>query len=387
MFKPAVRKKVRFKMAISAPSGGGKTYSALLIAKGLVGDGKIALIDTENGSASLYAGAKGIPAFDTVTLGPPFTSARYVEAIKAAVKAGYACVIIDSISHQWFGEGGILDRKDKEQLAKPTLNGYTLWAKYTPEHTAFMQAILQADIHVIVTMRSKTEYILETNDRGKQTPRKVGMAPVQRDGVEYEWSLVIDLADNHMATVSKDRTGLFDGQVFLPGVETGEAVANWLATGAEPDPVAPPPVQPRAPIANGSGPAIVRTPVVGLKPTSVASAGDLCDLYDAQRMKEVRETTGWTKDQGLEAMRLITGGERVGEITKARLQEVLSYMSSWTQRAEEGLVELRGHHAAPASLTEPTQLGEGDEEANRAMAAASEFAESQSGFGFGGPAQ
>ncbi len=231
VFKKAERSRVFPKLALTGPSGSGKTYSALQIAKGL--GGKIAVIDTENGSASMYAGLPGMPEFDVIELRPPFLSSRYIELIKAAVAAKYDTLIVDSITHQWNGEGGIMDRKDKEQLAKPTLNGYTLWSKYTPEHETFKQAVLQSQIAIIATIRSKQEYVLEQNDKGKTAPRKVGLAPVQRDGIEYEFSVVFDLNTEHVATVSKDRTGLFDGRFFKPDHTTGEEIRTWLSSGAE----------------------------------------------------------------------------------------------------------------------------------------------------------
>jgi KaiC/GvpD/RAD55 family RecA-like ATPase len=231
LFKKATRHQVKLKMAVTGPSGSGKTYSALLIAKGL-GAKKIAVLDTENDSVQLYAGAKGLPDFDSLTMQAPFLTDKYIQVINAAVKEGYDALIIDSISHQWSGEGGVLDRKEKEQAAKPTANSYTLWAKYTPEHERFKQAIVQAPLHLIVTMRSKQDYVLTQNEKGKQTPQKVGLAPVQREQLEYEFTTVFDLSMEHTATASKDRTGLFDGQFFTPSVETGEKLLQWLNQGS-----------------------------------------------------------------------------------------------------------------------------------------------------------
>lgn len=231
-FKPAQRKSVKIKLALAGPSGSGKTYSALKLAQGLVGPkGRIAVVDTENDSAQLYADVDGMPAYDTVTMGPPFLSDKYSMAIKAAVEAGFDALIIDSASHQWNGDGGIMDRIDKEKMAKPGLNTYTLWAKYTPEHERFKSAIVQSPIHIIVTLRSKQEYVLQENEKGKATPKKVGMAPVQRDQFEYEFTTVFDLSMEHYASVSKDRTNLFDGQNFKITEETGQAIIEWLKGG------------------------------------------------------------------------------------------------------------------------------------------------------------
>lgn len=214
-------------MAITGPSGAGKTYTALKIAKGL-SSGKIAVIDTEAGSAQLYSNQVGIPDYDIVELAPPFTTPRYIELIDMAVREKYDVLIIDSISHQWQGAGSIMDRKEQEQLAKPTQNSFTLFSKYTPEHERFKQSIIQSDIHIIATMRSKTEYAMETNERGKTAPRKVGLAPIQREGMDYEFSTVLDLNLDHIVTVSKDRTSLFDGKNFVPDENTGIQIKEWL---------------------------------------------------------------------------------------------------------------------------------------------------------------
>lgn len=228
MFKKAVRKRAKLKLAITGPSGSGKTLSSLYIAKGL--GGKVAVIDTENGSASLYAGRSDVPEFDSFELTSPYTTQAYLKAINEAVKAGYDVLIIDSGSHQWAGDGGILTRKEQADQ-KPGSNSYTNWGRFTPEHEQFKSAILQMPIHLIMTLRSKQEYVLQQNEKGKQAPIKVGMAPVQRESFEYEFSSVLDVDMTHTAESSKDRTGLFDGQRFKITQETGEKLGAWLNTG------------------------------------------------------------------------------------------------------------------------------------------------------------
>lgn len=227
-FRKATRQAVKLKIAVQGPSGSGKTFGALSIASAL--GGKVAVIDTENGSASLYADHF---AFDTLDLAPPYTTKRYVEAITAAVEAGYEIIVVDSLSHQWMGEGGILSRKEALD-ARPGSNSYTNWAKFTSEHEAFKAAILSTPAHLIATIRAKQDYVLETNDKGKQQPKKVGMAPVQREGMEYEFSIVFELQMEHRALVSKDRTGLFDSaepiDLSLPA--TAKRITQWLSTGA-----------------------------------------------------------------------------------------------------------------------------------------------------------
>lgn len=232
MFKKAVRSSVKLKLAITGPSGSGKTYSALKIAQGL--GGKIAVIDTENASASLYSDSKGIPEFDTCNVSSPYTVEKYREAIHGAIKAGYETLVIDSISHVWAGEGGLLEQKEILDNRGGRQNSYTNWATITKQHEQFKSEILNADINIIGTMRSKQEYA-QIDDNGKKTIRKLGMAPIQRDGIEYEFTIVFDMAMNHTAEVSKDRTGLFDGKIFKPTEETGKEIKRWVESGRHSD--------------------------------------------------------------------------------------------------------------------------------------------------------
>lgn len=223
-FKKAERKQVKLKIAISGPSGSGKTFSSLEMSKGI--GKRIALVDTENKSASLYSDRFD---FDTLEIDPPYTTDKYLKAIKAAVDAGYDVLIIDSLSHAWAGEGGLLAKKGA--LDARGGNNYTNWAPITIEQEALMSAIQNANIHLIVTLRSKQEYVLEVNDKGKQAPRKVGLAPIQRDGTEYLFTTVFDCAMDHHASVSKDRTSLFDGKLFKITQDTGKLFMDWLASG------------------------------------------------------------------------------------------------------------------------------------------------------------
>jgi hypothetical protein len=229
LFNKAERKRAKLKIALTGPSGAGKTYSALLMAKGF--GGKVAVIDTEKGSASLYAGNKDIGVdFDVLEIEPPFRTKKYIQAMQAAIDEGYDTLIVDSITHAWAGEGGLLQQKEEIDAAGRG-NSYTNWAKITKDHEAFMSAILQLPINMIVTMRSKMEYVLEQNDKGRAAPKRVGMAPVQRDGVIYEFSVVYDIAINHMAQVSKDRTGIYDDTFFKITADHGRELIDWINTG------------------------------------------------------------------------------------------------------------------------------------------------------------
>ena len=226
-FHKAERRKAKLRLGITGPAGSGKTYGALLVGMGL--GGKIAMIDTENGSGDLYS---GLGDYDVCTIEAPYTVQKYLTAIEEAEKAGYDVLIIDSLSHAWAGEGGLLDMQGKIADSSRSGNSYTAWRQVTPLHNKLVEAMLASKCHVIATMRSKTEYVQEKGDNGKTIIRKVGLAPVQRDGMDYEFGTVFDLGLNHAATVSKDRTSLFDGDVFTLSKETGEKLKAWLESGA-----------------------------------------------------------------------------------------------------------------------------------------------------------
>lgn len=225
--RKAVRKKAKLRLGLVAPSGAGKTYSALLLAFGM--GGKVGLIDTEHGSGDLYA---DLGEYDIIQIEAPYTVEKYLSAMAAFEKAGYTTLIIDSLSHAWAGDGGLLDQQGKI-FDSGRGNGFAAWRTITPKHNELVEAMLSSPCHVIATMRAKTEYVIEKNDKGKDAPRKVGLSPVQRDGMEYEFTVVLDVAMNHFASASKDRTGLFDGQFFKIDRETGESLTQWLDSGID----------------------------------------------------------------------------------------------------------------------------------------------------------
>ena len=222
--KKAERKQARIKMALQGPSGSGKTYSALLIAYGLCHDwNKIALIDTENQSSHLYA---HLGSYQVLSLDPPFSPERYITALKTCIEAGAEIIIIDSISHEWEGEGGILSIH-----GNMTGNSFTNWNVVTPRHNAFINAIIQCPVHLIATIRSKQDYVLSEKN-GKYVPEKVGLKGVTREGVDYEMTLVLELDIKHNTTATKDRTGLFiDKPSFKIDPTTGEKIKQWCESG------------------------------------------------------------------------------------------------------------------------------------------------------------
>jgi len=228
MFQKAQRKRAKLRLAIEGPSGSGKTFSAIKIARGLVGpDGKIAVLDTENESASLYA---HLTDYDVAPLSAPYEPEKFIKAIREAERSGYDCLILDSISHEWSGKGGCL-----EIHGAMTGNSFMNWGKITPRHDAFMQAMIQSPLHIIATMRSKETYTqVEDSKTGKIKPEKAGEAPQQRQGVAYEFTVVLTMNIKHTAESTKDRTGLFPADyTFTPGEETGGLLANWLNEGVE----------------------------------------------------------------------------------------------------------------------------------------------------------
>lgn len=236
-FTKAVRKQAKLRLALTAPSGAGKTYGALMIAKGL--GGRIAVIDTERGSASLYS---HLVEFDTLELNPPYSPERYIEAIRAAEQAGYDIIIIDSTTHEWNGTGGALEIN--ETLAKSKFGGNTwaAWNETTPRHRAFIDCMLQAKSHIIATGRSKTETAQADGPNGRKKVVKLGMKTEQRDGFEFEFTVVLDIIhEGHYAAASKDRTGLFSGDPKPISEQTGKDLLAWLNSGVEMLPEPPKP--------------------------------------------------------------------------------------------------------------------------------------------------
>lgn len=227
--RKAERRKAKLRLALIGPTGSGKTMSALRMAFGL--GGKIGLIDTEHGSGDLYA---DIGDYDVISLEPPYTVPKYREAIHAFEDAGYDVIIVDSLTHAWAGEGGLLDKQG--QLEKDTSrfkNSFQTWREITPEHNKLVEELIGSPSHVIATLRVKTEYVMERNDRGKMEPRKIGLAPIFRDGIEYEFTLCMDVDADHYAKASKDRTTIFEGWRDQITEETGRRLKEWLDSGAE----------------------------------------------------------------------------------------------------------------------------------------------------------
>jgi hypothetical protein len=223
--RKATRKTVKLRLGLSGASGFGKTYSGLLLAYGMTNDwGKIAVIDTENGSAELYS---NLGDFNVITLAAPFNPEKYTEAVKTCEKAGMEVIIIDSITHEWDGRGGCLDIQTE-------LGGkYQDWAKVSPRHQKFLDSILQSKCHIITTVRRKQDYEMTKDSNGKTKVEKAGTKEITREGYEYELTLNLEfINDKHLVRASKDRTGLFmDQPEFIITPETGKALIEWCNTG------------------------------------------------------------------------------------------------------------------------------------------------------------
>jgi|ETNvirenome_6_85_1030632.scaffolds.fasta_scaffold50547_3 hypothetical protein len=222
MFKKATKEKSKLRILFEGASGSGKTYSSLVLASGF--NEKIAVIDTEKGSASLYSSEFD---FDVCELSPPYTPESYTSTIKLAESEGYGIIIIDSITQEWSGPGGCLD-------IQSNLGGqYRDWAKVTPRHNKFIESILQSKCHIVATARTKADYVVETNSKGKSAPKKVGLKTEQRDGLDFEFTSVLRLNENHMFESTKDRTHLFDGKDGIVTKEHSHLLLSWLNEGIE----------------------------------------------------------------------------------------------------------------------------------------------------------
>ena len=225
-FTKAERKKAKLRLALTGVSGCGKTYSALRIATGM--GGKIAVIDTENDSSNLYASEF---SFSSINL-DDHSPEGYIQAINDAEKEGFDIVIVDSLSHVWTY---CKDEVDKVANKSFKGNSWAAWSKVTPRYNALIQRMIQSNIHVITTMRAKTETAQQKDSNNRTVVVKLGMKTEMRDGIEFEFTTVIDIDhETNGAAVSKDRTHVFKGRDHLPLDESmGEALMSWLMDGTE----------------------------------------------------------------------------------------------------------------------------------------------------------
>lgn len=236
-FKKAIKRDAKLRLALCGAAGSGKTFTLLRLATSL--GGPIAYIDTEHGSASKYAhtdkcGGPGVcedPSHFEFDVDEPqtFDPRDLIDAINNAVEGGYRCICIDSLSHYWMGVGGELELVDN--AAKGTKgNSFAAWKAVTPLHTALVDKLISAQIHVLVSMRTKTEWVIEDNDRGKKQPRKIGMQPIMRDGIEFEFDVCGDMDQDNNLVVTKTRCSALSGKVInRPGPDMASILREWLA--------------------------------------------------------------------------------------------------------------------------------------------------------------
>ena len=293
----AQKKLSKLRLGLAGTSGSGKTYSALLLASGMTSWNKICIIDTENGSADLYS---HLGEYNVITLTPDFRGQggqvgfapeNYIECITAAENADMDVIIIDSITHEWDGRGGCLELVESIAQNSSSKSSYTAWAKITPRHQAFVQKILQSPRHIITTVRRKQDYEMSKDAGGKTKVTKMGLKEITREGFEYELTLSFVIEQNHMATASKDRTGVFmDKPEFVISEHTGKTLLAWAHSGESPitEPVKVEPVEP--------------VKAVKASPAQIKMIHTLCtkkgkDYTVTKKFYKIEHLTDLTKDQ------------------------------------------------------------------------------------------
>lgn len=335
MFQKAVKHEAKLRLAIAGPSGSGKTYTALAIATAM--GGPVAVVDTEHGSASKYA---DLFTFDVMEMRPPFHPDRFCEAIAEAAKAGYGVIILDSLTHAWNGTGGLLEIVDQAAARMKTSNTYAAWKDATPIHNHLIETIVGSDIHIIATMRSKQEYSQE-KEGNKTVIKKVGMAPIQRDGMEYEFDVFLDMDIDNNAIVSKTRCPDLTNRIFpKPGADIAGILAAWLH--GQPAP-AMPAAQPAPATAkpNGNTP----TPPAPTQDTH-ATDGTLrrmnqlgSQFYGAEWDTMRHDLCGWASNGRTKTSREITEQE-AAKIVRGIELKIEKAKASYTTAAEAAAAEL-----------------------------------------------
>ncbi len=316
--RKATKQKAKLRIGLAGPSGAGKTYSALLMASGMTSWDKIALIDTENGSGDLYA---SLGEYNVWPLKAPFTPEKYRQAITACENEGIEVIIIDSVTHEWDGEGGI-----KEVHDKMPGNSFTNWAKVNPRHNAFIQAILKSTCHIITTVRSKQGYDMSTNE-GKTTVTKVGLREVQREGFEYELTANLNIDVAHMASASKDRTGLFvERDPFVVSSKTGKELMKWCQEGADPIAI------------EDDKPAPAASPTPATKTVDTVSPEEVSNPHLLSLQKELKNQGATTKAEALALLNKMLPGNydsiSMNE-TDAKTTLIMLLMASAKKKADK----------------------------------------------------
>jgi len=311
-FKKAVKEQAKLRLAVIGPSGSGKTFSSLRIACEMArlmreagqGNGRVGLIDTERESASLYANKFDFDAMPLDSHSP----ISYVDAITLAENEGIDILIVDSLSHAWMGKDGALEQVDKA-VERGAGNSFSAWRTVTPKHNALVDKILSSKLHLIATIRAKTEYVQEKNDKGKTEIKKLGMAAIQRDGLEYEFTCVGDLDLQNNFKVSKTRLDgvVSPGEIFeKPGELFAQKVYGWLIDGApkrEPAPLAPAAPSPVAAAVSPLAAAIDEATDAFIKAIETAETREALDAAIRGPGKPAKGTPGYQRAADAYTMR------------------------------------------------------------------------------------
>jgi len=355
-FRKATKEQLKLRMALIGPAGSGKTYSALNIAQHL--GKRIAVIDTEHGSASKYA---GLFAFDVVEL-DSFHPQNYIAGIQAAEQAGYDVLIIDSLSHAWMGKDGALELVDRAAKRSSSGNSFAAWRDVTPLHNQLVEAMLACRLHLIVTMRSKMEYVIETNEKGRQVPKKVGLAPIQREGLDFEFDIVGDMDLENNLIVGKTRCPACAGAVVgKPGKEIADILLAWLTDGAPPAelPKAPTP-SPTAQAAPAARPAPHPVPQTsGFPGDVVVNFGKHSGKTVSTILAEDPGYVKWLADKAqdaavkLAAQTLLQSAEqpKTAEQPTVPTETLANYNQTLVSEAQlKRLYAIAGEHKVPAAI-------------------------------------
>ena len=325
MFAPATKKQLKARITLDGPAGSGKTYTALRFAMALAQGGRVAVIDTEHRSASKYVGESpdGFPWEFSVCEMEHYAPSTYTQVVRSAGLEGFAVIVVDSLSHAWEGVGGALDQVDKK---KDGGNSFTAWKDVTPQHREMVETLLSCPAHLIVTMRTKMEYVLEEreNARGRKVmaPKKVGMQPIQRAGMEYEFDVVCDLDVDHVLTVSKTRCSAIDGaKATKPGPGFVDPVLAWLSTGE----VAVPATQPA--FAQPTGVALTGV----TDPHSVKVDTDACGDVIADKIKAAAQQA----QVPIETIKQIMANFGVQRLAQLRLEDAYELLGKLERRSTD----------------------------------------------------
>jgi hypothetical protein len=335
-FQKATRTQARARVAFAGPAKAGKSFTSLRLAFALAhangGNGRVAAIDTEHGSLAKYAGENpdGHPfEFDVIDL-RSYGPTKYQQLIEAAAKQGYAALVIDSLSHAWEGAGGVMDMIDAKG------GKWSAWKDITPQHRAMVDAILAAPIHVICTMRVKTDWIVEEevdkNGHKKSTPKKVGLATVQRAGMDYEFDLLGRLDNEHVLRVEGSRCAALDGKVVTkPDALFFQPFIDWLGTGRPQEAEAKPEFKPAAEAKTEGKPAeTIAKPTEPTKPVDAPKSEakeSKARQSKYERLREYKKLLGMSDEQYKAALAK-RGVASAKELDDLQLDELCTKLST-----------------------------------------------------------